>query len=60
MEYERQTLGWGERIEHDEECKTDRVGQQRFLLRLELPVSADHRIGQVCLEGFLAPNIARS
>ena len=45
MEHERQPLGRGQGIEHDEESKADRFGQQRLLLRLELPVWADDGVG---------------
>ena len=37
MEHERQPLGRGQGVEHDEERQADRVGQQRLLLGLELP-----------------------
>jgi hypothetical protein len=46
MEHERQPLGGGEGIEHDEESKADRVGQQRLLLRLERALWADEGSGR--------------
>jgi hypothetical protein len=50
----------GQGIEHDEESKADRVGQQRLLLRLERPLWADDGTGDVHPpRGFLASSVAR-
>ena len=37
VEHEREPLRRGQGVEHDEQGEPDRVGQQRLLLRLELP-----------------------
>ena len=58
VEHERQPLGRGQGIKHDEESQADRVGQQCLLIWLDHPIWADDGVGQVHLEGFLAPAIA--
>ena len=57
MEHEREPLRRGQGVEHDEEGEADRVGQQRLLLGLERPLGADDGIGEVHVEGFLAPTL---
>jgi len=58
MEDKRQPLGRGGRVEHDEEGKADRVGQQRLFLRLQLLVWTDDRVGYVHPDGFRTPVVA--
>ncbi|HEX6198070.1 MAG TPA: hypothetical protein VFZ37_19320 [Jiangellaceae bacterium] len=40
-------LGGSELVEHDEQGQAHRVGQQRLLLRVEVPVRDHHQIGQL-------------
>jgi hypothetical protein len=58
VQHERQPLGRGERVEHDEQGQTDRVGQQRLLLRFEVPLGGDDRVGQVRCERVLPAHSA--
>src|ERR687898_1356849 len=37
-------------VEHDEQGQAHRIGQQRLLLRVEVPVRGDDRVGQVPFE----------
>ena len=59
VEHEREPLGRREGIEHDQEREADRVGQHRFLFGLAHSLDADIGIGEVAIERFLAPGIAR-
>jgi hypothetical protein len=47
-----------ERIEDDEESKAHGVGLLRGRLGVRVD-AAQHRVGNVCLEGFLAPRLPR-
>jgi hypothetical protein len=55
VEHEGDPLGRGQGVEHDQQGQTDRVGQQRLLVRLERPLGADHGIGEAQAQGLLAP-----
>jgi hypothetical protein len=59
MEHEREPLGGGQGVKHDEKCEADRVRQQRLFFGLQLAVRADDRVGQVLLIGILAPPVPR-
>ena len=55
VQHERQPLRGSERVEHDQQGEADRVGEQRFVLRID-PVGATHdRVGNVHVERLLAP-----
>ena len=58
VEDEGKPLRGRQRVEHDEEREAHRVGEQYLLLGMELAVPADHRIGQVLVEGLLTSTIA--
>src|SRR5258706_856395 len=60
VEDERQSLSRRQGIEYHKERKTNRVGKQRLLLRLKLPIRADDRVGYVDPEGILAASVART
>jgi hypothetical protein len=57
-QHEREPLGRRERLEHREERETDRVGQQRFVFRVDLGFAAHDRLGHA--QGLLAPGPARA
>ena len=59
MEHERQPLGGGQRIEHDVECQSDRVGQERFVFGVHSVRAADDRIGHVRVQRLLASHLTR-
>ncbi len=55
MQYERESLSWAERVQHDGECDPDCVRQQRFVLRIGSGRRiVDDRLRQECLERLLA------
>jgi uncharacterized protein YbjT (DUF2867 family) len=60
LEDERQPLGRGQGVKHDEKSKADRIGQHRLFLRLELALWAYDGVGQAHPEGFLPSNVART
>ena len=45
VQHERQPLGRSERVEHHEQRKPDRVGDQRLLLRVDAAFEADDGSG---------------
>ena len=59
MQHERDPLGGSQRIEDHEQRGTDRVGQERFVLGIDL-LAAQDRLGHVRAEGLLAPRRARA
>src|SRR5258707_669396 len=60
VEDEHQSLSRRQGIEYHKERKTNRVGKQRLLLRLKLPIRADDGVGYVDPEGILAASVART
>ena len=54
VQHERDAFGRRKRLEHHEQCKADRVGQQRFVLRARSFGAVDDRLGHV----RLAPRLA--
>ena len=58
MKDERQPLRRGQGVEHDQEREADGVGEQRLLLRLELAISNDDRVGQMHPEELLVARVA--
>jgi hypothetical protein len=60
MEDEGQSLRWGQRLQHDLQGEADRVGQQRFILRLMAGLRADDGVGHADLERVLAAAAARA
>jgi hypothetical protein len=53
VQHERRPLRRREGVEHDEQREPDRVGEQRLVLRIDLLVQADDRVGHVDVQGFL-------
>ena len=58
VQHEREPLGRRQRLEHHQQRQSDRVGQQRFLLGVAPGFVADDRVGDVHVEGLLAPRLA--
>jgi hypothetical protein len=60
VQHEREPLGGGERLEHDQQRKTDRVSQQRLVLGVGAIHAVDDRLGYAYAQGLLAPRPARA
>jgi hypothetical protein len=60
VQHERHPLGGSQRLEHHEQRQTDRVGQQRFLLRVDPVLAAPDRLGHVRVQGLLSMQLARA
>jgi hypothetical protein len=58
VENEGQSFGRGERLEHDQQCETNRVGKQRLVLGIAALGWVDDRVSQVHVERLLAPSVA--
>jgi hypothetical protein len=59
VENEGQTLGWRQTIEHDEECETDRIGQESLLLRVGSGLPWRGGFGLVIGETLFAAGLTR-
>ncbi len=55
VQHERQPLRRSERVEHHEQRKPDRVGDQRLLLRVDAAFEADDGVGHVDVRELFAP-----
>ena len=58
MEDERQPFRRGQRLEHDQQRKTDRVGEHRLVLRIAALDGVDDRVGQMDVQRLLAARLA--
>jgi uncharacterized protein YjbJ (UPF0337 family) len=58
VEHEREALGRAERVEHDEQCDADRVGQQRLVLGVGPVRRVDDGVGHVRRVALLATGLA--
>ena len=55
VQHEGEPFGRGQRVEDHEQRGTDRVGQKHFVFGIG-PLRFTHdRLGQVCVQGLLAP-----
>jgi hypothetical protein len=52
---EGQPLGRLQRFQHHQESQADRIGEERFLLRIAVGSAACQWTGQLGVERFLAP-----
>lgn len=60
MQHERDPLGRRQRFKHHEQRETNRVGQQRLLLRIDLALVAHNWVGHVHGQRLFAPRLARA
>ena len=60
VQHERKPLGRAQRLEHDEQRKPDRVGQQRLVLGVGAVDAVDDRLGQVHARAAPRAAIARA
>ena len=60
MQDESEPLGGCQRLEHDEQRETDRVGQERLVLGVGAVGRIDDRLGDVDAERLLATRPARA
>ena len=60
MQDEGKAFGRGERFEHDQERKPDRVGEERLVLGVGAVGGIDDRVGHAHVERLLAPRPARA
>jgi hypothetical protein len=60
VQHERDPFGGSQCFEHHQQRETNRVGEYRFALRVEAILAAHDRLGQVRIQRFLAPRLARA
>jgi len=60
VQHERDQLDWIQGVEDYEQRETDRVGQQRFLLRVDPILPAHDRAGYMDAQGLLASRLAQT
>ena len=58
MQHEREALGGAQRLEHDEQGETHRVGQHRLVLRVGPVGGVDDGLREVNADRLLAPLVA--
>jgi len=58
VEHERDPFGRGKLFEHHEHGEADRVGQERFVLRVHPAVAVRDRLVHLRLQRFLTPRLA--
>ncbi len=60
MQYERHALGRGQRIQHDQHGRADRIGQQHFVFRTGTGIGGGQRRVRHQVHRFLAAHLART
>jgi hypothetical protein len=60
VQAEGQSFGRGQGFEHDQQCKTHRVGEQRLVLQVGPVGGVDGRVRNVHIERLVAPRSARA